>query len=125
MGKPSTRTGKTELVSAEEAKRRHDVMDEAILDFKGQLDELESALGMYMLGRHVGWKVLYLIHSKRTVAKYEEILGINVREEFEAETIDSHRSAAFRVASKLSNFWKVVSGDEKMELAREARRSVD
>ena len=37
------RTPKTKLVSAEEAKRRHDVIDRAILKFEGQLDELEGA----------------------------------------------------------------------------------
>src|SRR5687768_3824595 len=97
MTKPK-RTGKTRPTSPDEAKRRHDVMDQAILNFQGQLDELEGALGMYMLGRHVGWKVLYIIHSKRTVAKYEKILGISVREEFEPETIDSHRSHGYRLA---------------------------
>ena len=29
---------------------------------------------MYMIGRHFGWKVLYLIHTKKTIAKYEGIL---------------------------------------------------
>ena len=118
------RTGKTKPVEPVEAKRRHDLMDAAILTFKGQLDELESALGMYMLGRHFGWKVLYIIHSKKSVAKYEKILGIDVRAEFEAETVDSHRSLGFQAASALSNFWKVVSGDEKLPLDREQRRSL-
>jgi hypothetical protein len=112
--KPS---GKTKPVPAEEAKRRHDLMDAAILNFHGQLDELESALGMYMLGRHMGWKVLYIVHSKKTVKKYEEILGIDVRDEFEAETVDSHRSNGYRLSQAFSNFWKVVSGEEKIERA--------
>lgn len=109
------RTGRTELVTPEEAKRRHDVIDKAILDFRGQLDELEGAIGMYMLGRHVGWKVLYIIHSKKTVSKYEKILGIDVRVEFEPETRDSERSHGFRLARAFTNFWKVVSGEEKID----------
>lgn len=109
------RTGKTPPVTPEEAKRRHDVMDEAILNFTGIIDELEGALGMYMIGRHFGWKVLYLIHSKRTVAKYERILGIDVREEFEPETVDSKRSYGFKLSQTFSNFWKVVSGEEKID----------
>jgi hypothetical protein len=114
MTKPK-RTAKTKLVPADEAKRRHDLMDKAILGFEGQLDELEGALGMYMLGRHMGWKVLYIIHSKKTVAKYEGILGIDVRAEFEPETEDSHRSNGYRIAQTFSNFWKVVSGEEKID----------
>lgn len=115
---------KTPRVSPDEAKRRHDVMDQAIETFTGGADQLEAALGMYMIGRHVGWKVLYLIHTKATVAKYEAILGIKVREEFEPETADSHRSVAFKAAMALSNFWKVVSGDEKLPIDREERRSL-
>ena len=100
-------------------------MDEAILRFRGGLDELEGALGMYMIGRHFGWKVIYLIHTKKTVAKYEKFLGIVVRDEFEAETIDSHRNLGFQAASALSNFWKVVSGDDKLPIDRAQRRSLD
>ena len=124
MAKAPGRTGKTPHVEADEALRRHKVMDDAILNFRGGMDELEGALGMYMIGRHFGWKVLYLIHTKKTVAKYEKILGIVTREEFEAETVDSHRSLGFQAASALSNFWKVVSGDEKLPLDREQRRSL-
>ena len=99
-------------------------MDEAILNFRGGLDELEGALGMYMIGRHFGWKVLYLIHTKNTVAKYEKILGIVVRDEFEASTVDSERSLAFKAASVFSNFWKIVSGDQKLDVPRDQRRTV-
>ena len=114
---------KTEPVSAPEAKRRHDLMDDRIRDFEGGLDELESALGMYMLGRHFGWKVLYIIHSKKTVRKYEEILGIDVREEFPAEGLDAERSNGYRAIRSISNFWKFVSGEEKIELDRDERKA--
>jgi hypothetical protein len=41
------------------------------------MDELEQALGMYALGHHVGLNVLGLVHNKRTIRKYEKILGIS------------------------------------------------
>ena len=82
----------TPLVEPKEAKRRHDIMDAAIYRFEGSLEELEAALGMYMLGRHFGWKVLYIIHSKKTIRKYEEILDIKVREEFKDAGPDARRS---------------------------------
>jgi len=31
------------------------LLDKAIQSFTGNFDELESALGMYVVGRHVGW----------------------------------------------------------------------
>ena len=30
---------------------------------------------MYLHGRHLDWKVLVLVHNKRTLRKYEKILG--------------------------------------------------
>ena len=50
---------------------------DAILHFEGQFDDLEKALGMLRLGHHLGWRPLVLIHSKRTIAKYEDILNIS------------------------------------------------
>ncbi|WP_137894985.1 hypothetical protein [Ramlibacter sp. 2FC] len=95
-----------------------DLLDRAIDKFGspklsevGSIDELEQALGMYVIGRHVGWKVLVLVHNKRTIRKYEEILGISVREAFPEEAAASMRSVGYRFAKTLSNFWKAVSGE--------------
>lgn len=91
-----------------------EIEDKAITYFEGQLDELESALGMLRLGHHFGWKVLYLIHSKRTIRKYEGILDIKVREIFPETGPSSYRSYGFNLAETYSNFWKVAGGDIKI-----------
>jgi len=116
---------KTPLATETEAIERYRLMDHAIREFAGQLDEVESALGMYVLGHHVGWKVLHLIHSKRTIKKYEDILGIRVTEIFEAEGPDADRAVVFKLMKDVSNFWKAVSGEEKVPIGREARRSIE
>ena len=85
---------------------------EAVIDFKGQLDELEKAIGMLRLGHHVGWRVLVIAHSKRTIRKYEQILGITFREFFPETGPSSNRSLGYVIASKLENFWKAVSGED-------------
>jgi hypothetical protein len=88
---------------------------EAIARFHGQFDELEAALGMLRIGHHIGWRVLVLIHNKRTIRKFEEILGINIREFFPAEGPSCERSMGYEWAKKLGNFWKAVSGAIKIE----------
>ncbi len=103
---------KTELIDEQEAKRRHDLMDKAIFNFSGSLDELEGALGMYMIGRHFGWKVLYVIHSKKTIRKYEEILDIAVRDEFDETGPDAQRSLGYRAVEFTSNFWKSITSGQ-------------
>lgn len=92
-----------------------DLVDKAVRNFSGVADELEGAIGMYMIGRHVGWRVLVIVHSKRTIKKYEQILGIDVRKEFPEEGPDWDRSMGYKLAKQLANFWKAVSGEEKIE----------
>lgn len=87
----------------------------AVLEFRGQLDELEKAIGILRLGHQFGWRVLVLVHSKRTIRKYEEILGITFREFFPDEGPTARRSMGLRMAEKFDNFWKIVSGDIKIE----------
>lgn len=93
----------------------------AISNFIGMLDELESAVGMLRIGHHVGWKVLYIVHSKKTIRKYEEILGIKIRELFPEEGPSAVRSTGFVLAKSASNFWKVVSGEIKIESRRQIK----
>lgn len=106
-------------LSPEQKIQLQDIEDKAITYFSGTLDELESALGMLKMGHHFGWRVLYLIHSKKTIRKYEEILNIRIRDLFPEEGPSSERSVGLALAKKASNFWKVVSGDIKIDNRRE------
>lgn len=95
-------------------------VEEITREFVGQFDELENALGMLMMGRLLGWKVLVLIHNKRTIRKYEEILGgINIREAFPEEGPLAYKSLGLKIAKQLGNFWKAVSGELKIDDRRE------
>ena len=115
-----------------ERKFLEEIEAEAIASFKGQLDELESALGMLRMGPHVGWKILYLVHSKRTVRKYEKILTgdakkpVLIRELFEDTGPSSYRSLGLQLAEAASNFWKAISGEaEDVTIPKEKRRQID
>ena len=87
------------------------IIDRAVDGFEGDLDELESAIGMLMMGRHYGWKVLMLIHSPNTIRKYNRILGIQgLRDVLPEVGVLAHRSTAWRLVYGTRNFWKVVRG---------------
>ena len=104
---------KTPYPSDDDMRRRFAVIERAIRQTDLQIDELEAALGMYLVGFHFGWKVLVVIHNKRTIRKYEELLGINIREVFPEYGPDAHRTNAYKVIQSASSFWKLVSGDIK------------
>jgi hypothetical protein len=97
-------------------------VDVAIKEFEGDFGDLESAIGMYLLGRQVGWKVLVLIHNKRTIKKYEEIMKINIREEFEETGPFTHKSLGYAIAQKINAFWKAVSGEVSLEHRRDLQK---
>lgn len=88
-----------------------EIVTAAIEGFKGQAPELESAIGMLYVGRRFGWKVIYLIHSRKSIAKYEKILGIKIKEELPELGDRSDKSLAWLAAKKLSNYWKIVKGE--------------
>ncbi|THJ31296.1 hypothetical protein E8K88_15520 [Lampropedia aestuarii] len=117
--------GKTPPATEQEVQERYALMDKAIRQTGLQIDELESALGMYMVGFHFGWKVLHVIHSKKTIAKYEGILGIKVREAFPEYGPDADRTNAFKLIKSVSSFWKLVSGDERPPIQLDKRTIQD
>ena len=84
-------------------------------EFKGTLTELEGAIGMLFVGRQFGWKPLMLMHDRKTIAKYEKILGIQVEDEFPQVGEYAMRSFAWRVfqkgKEKMASFWKAVKGE--------------
>lgn len=110
---------KLKPLSVEKLKELQEIELRAIAKFHGNLDELESALGFLRLGFQYGWKPMTIVHSKKTFRKYEELLGIDGRALFPEETPTSERSIGYAFAKKLSNFWKAVSGDTKVENRRE------
>ncbi len=121
---PPKRKPKNEVIaqlSDTQLKQLSEIQENAIAGFTGQLDELESALGMLTMGHHFGWKVLYLIHSKKTIRKYEDILGIKIRDIFPEKGPSSYRSYGLNIAERIGNFWKVAGGDIKIP----DRRKVD
>lgn len=110
---------KTLSRTSDESQVLEKVEREAIANFKGQLPDLEAALGVLRIGGHLGWRPLVLIHNKRTIRKYEEILNINIREFFPEEGPSWDRSYGYVIAKKIGNFWKAVSGEIKIERKKE------
>jgi len=107
-------------LTVEQEEQLRKIESEAIAEFQGDLCQLEAALGMLRMGHHFGWKVLYIIHSKKTVRNYEEILKVRIRDIFEETGPSSYRSVGFNLAQKYSNFWKVAGGDIKIPRRKDA-----
>lgn len=89
----------------------HKIIDRSIDDFDGNLNDLGSAIGMLVLSRRYGWKVMLLIHSPGTVRKYLKILGVRSLRDVAPEVGElARRSNAWRLVDGTTHFWKVVRG---------------
>ena len=83
----------------------------AIKPFRGNVGTLESAIGAYVIGTKVGWRVLYLCHNKSTIKTYEKLLGVNFREVLPEVGELAHKSLSWQAMQKIGNFWKAVKGE--------------
>jgi hypothetical protein len=98
-----------------------EILQSALHDYRGEMELLEKAAGMLMLGDYLGWRVLVLVHSKSTLRRYENILGIRVREFFPEEGPLADHSAGYARALELRRYWKVANGDIAVEDRRVLR----
>ena len=94
-------------------------IDIAIKEYKGDLTHLESAIGAFLLGQKVGWKVLFLAHDRRTIKRFEKILKVDFRKELPEDGVWAHKSYAWKALKKITNFWKAVKGEVSIERKQE------
>jgi hypothetical protein len=96
---------------------------DVIRDFQGQFPVLESALGALIMGRVVGWRVLFLIHSRATVAKYEKVLGLKFRGKAPWNSNQdvmpevgpfAEKSYAYTFSESVNEFWEIIKSETKM-----------
>ena len=88
-----------------------EIIDKATSEYKGNIDVLASAIGVLMVGRHFGWRPVFIMYGRKTIRKYEEILGIEFQKVLPDVGTLAHKSIAWNVAKKLSSFWKAVKGE--------------
>ena len=85
---------------------------EAVIDqYKGDLRELETAIGIFHVGRRFGWRPLYLMNDRKTLKKCEAIFGIDLREVLQEVGPKADKSVAWSVYDKAKSFWRTVRGD--------------
>ena len=86
-------------------------LEKRIKAFQGDLTKLERAIGIYVLGKRMGYRPMLLIHDKRTLKECETILDVNLHEEWDDVGDLAHKSLAWIAVQKVSNFWKAVKGE--------------
>lgn len=84
-------------------------IEQVSIDFVGQLDDLQVAVGMLVVGRLYGWRVTRLISSKRHWAVACSLFG-DLKELLPERGVLSHKSIGLSVIDKTGEYWDFVSG---------------
>jgi len=101
-----------------------DFSEKVIHDYKGQMDVLYSALGVLLVGRQFGWKVMRLTVSSRTYFKYQKVLGIDFKDELKPLGDLYHKSIGFEIVNGFHDFWDVVKGKSGISIERADRKGI-
>lgn len=78
-------------------------------EFKGQIDDLYTAIGMIVMGRLFGWRVLRLTSSRSQWARATKLFG-DLKELMPERGAYAHKSMGLAIADKLDSYWDVVKG---------------
>jgi len=84
-------------------------IDQVSTAFVGQLDDLQAAVGMLVVGRLYGWRVTRLISSKRHWSFACKLFG-DLKELLPERGVLAHKSVGLEIVDKAGDYWDVVSG---------------
>lgn len=84
-------------------------IDEVSGNFTGQLDDLYTAVGMIVVGRLYGWRVIRLTTQRSTWAKAVKLFG-DPKELMRERGKYAGKSFGLAAVDKLDAYWDVVKG---------------
>ena len=68
---------------------------------------------MLYSGEQYGWRVLWLMHDRRTINRSQKILDVDFREILPEQGPRAEKSLAWRALNNMKDFWKAVRGEKK------------
>lgn len=104
---PVTIKKQGEIMNDQELMKKIDEVSEA---FHGQIDDLQAAVGLVMVGRVYGWRVIRLASSRRHWMVACKLFG-DLKEILPERTAFSDKSLALRVVDKAGDYWDFVAGN--------------
>lgn len=108
------------MISEEELAKK---IDEITSNYKGRIDYLYEAVGLVVMGRLYGWRVMRLCSSRRTWMFANELFG-DVKKILPERGIYAHRSVGLKIADKVGGYWEMIAG-AKPAIPMEQRKIAD
>ena len=93
-------------ISDEELQKQISIVVE---QYTGQIDDLYQAVGMIVVGRLFGWRVMRLASSRRCWTKATQLFG-DPKELMPARTSLSRKSVGLSVIDAVGGYWDFIKG---------------
>ena len=86
-----------------------DKIDEVTKNFKGQVDHLSDAIGLVILGRLVGWRVMRLVSSRRSWETATRLFG-DLKEFLPERGRYAYKSLGLKIIDQIGGYWDFIRG---------------
>lgn len=90
-------------------KELQDKIEELGRDYKGQIDDLYQIVGMVVMGRLFGWRVIRMVASRRLWNHACVYFG-DLKSVLPERGRYATRSAGLRVVDELGGYWDFIKG---------------
>lgn len=84
-------------------------IEEVTGQFRGQVDDLSGAIGLVMLGRLVGWRVVRLTLPRRTWMTATRLFG-DLKQLLPERGRYAHKSLALKIVDQIGGYWDFIRG---------------
>jgi hypothetical protein len=95
-------------------------IDDVTNGYKGQIDHLYEAVGMIVIGRLVGWRVMRLVSSRRCWALANDLFG-DPKKLMDEKGKYYKKSVALRIIDRVGGYWDHIKKPKDAMPAHERR----
>jgi hypothetical protein len=78
-------------------------------EFSGQIDDLQAAVGLLVVGRLYGWRVMRLVSPKRDWTNTTKIFG-DPKQLLPERGVLAHKSNGLLIVEKIGGYWEFIRG---------------
>lgn len=90
-------------------------IENALKEYQGPADNFYEAVGMVVVGRLTGWRVMRLVSSRRCWSMATRIFG-DPKEWMPKDGDYGYKSLGLKIAERLGGYWDFVSGKKARDL---------
>ena len=84
-------------------------IEEVSKGFRGQIDDLSQAVGLMVLGRLFGWRVMRLVSSRRCWSVTTKLFG-DPKDLLPERGRYAHKSLGLMISDRLGAYWDFIRG---------------